>query len=366
MKLLVIGVGDCGCRLAGEFAQLNKRARSEQRVSIVSHAYAVNNDEASLTAIIKGNEGLQPVFIKGTLKDKSSESGAELMREEGDRVMAAMSSSEFFETDAFLFIAGAAGSLGSGGIPVMAQRFKERYVGKPIYGLIVLPFQAEEADPRYIYNVAISLKSINKVADAVFLIDNEKFKTSGDINSNESIAKTNKHIANLFYGLLCASETAGTPNAGANTLGVGDMMQTLSSWSAIGVGRAELETSKLRWGRTRNFLEKGSETIKAMEAMNMALSLLSIDSRLEDAGRALYLLSAPITDVNVDMTKSLGSCLRELTSDAEIRGGNFYGTKDSIQVTVVVSQLAFIDKVKDYYDRAVSLSQKLTGEKRDD
>ena len=35
MRVLVIGLDNCGCRIAGEFIELNRRAKSERRVNIV-------------------------------------------------------------------------------------------------------------------------------------------------------------------------------------------------------------------------------------------------------------------------------------------------------------------------------------------
>jgi len=42
--------------------------------------------------------------------------------------------------------------------------------------------------------------------------------------------------------------------------------------------------------------------------------------------------------------------------NAEIRGGNFYGAVNLAQVTVVVSELIYMDRIKNYYDRAVGLA----------
>ena len=44
--------------------------------------------------------------------------------------------------------------------------------------------------------------------------------------------------------------------------------------------------------------------------------------------------------------------LRELAENAVIRSGDFPWQKNSVDVTVVFSQLAFVQKIRDYYDRA--------------
>ena len=356
MRLLIIGVGDCGCRLAGEFARLNKVARAKRRVSIVSRAYAINDDQASLAALPKaGREWLHPVLIRSLLvgENKSNEAGAQHMRQESDRVMTAMRTGGFFEADAFLLIAGAAGSLGSGGVPVIAKLFKERYVGKPVYALIILPFESEAADPQYAHNTATCLKSIDKVTDAVILVDYGGVGTWGDTTQVESMGGVNKEIVFQFYDLLCAGEVVGSKHVGAKTLDAGDIVQTLTGWTAIGVGRAKFRASRFPWRKSRDFREIGLETLRAMEAMNLALIRLSIDCKLEDAGKALHLLSTPAKQANIDMVKVLGNRLREVAGNAEIRDGSFFGARGFVQVTVVVSELVYVEAIKNYYDRAV-------------
>lgn len=360
MKLLIIGIGNCGSRIADEFIRLNKRAKAERNVNLTAGVYAVNSNQASLAALT-AESSLHRILISsshtvGQGIVETSQLGAELAREEGDRVITAIrASGGFFETDAFLLIAGAAGSIGSGGMPVIAQMLKENYAGKPTYALVVLPFDSEEVtNSRCVYNTAICLKSIHKAADAVFLVDNQRFGKV-EITQVEHLEAINKDIVATFYDLLCASEVTDPKLMGARTLGVGDIIQTLAGWTVIGVGRSKLPSFKHGWGKLPAFQEKGTETLKAVEAMNSALGALSTSCNAEDAGRALYLLCAPSKEANIDMAKALGNHLWELTHSAEIIGGDFSGERDMIAVTVILSQLAYVERVRDYYDKAVSL-----------
>jgi len=111
------------------------------------------------------------------------------------------------------------------------------------------------------------------------------------------------------------------------------------------------------WKTMPDFQEKGSDTQKSMEAMNVALSNLSIDIKLEDAYKALYLLSIPSQGANLDMVKTLGNRLMEITNNALIRGGDFYGAKDHAMVTLIFSDLSFIESVKKYFDKAVDITK---------
>ncbi|HEX7364933.1 MAG TPA: cell division protein FtsZ [Dehalococcoidia bacterium] len=358
MKLMIIGVGDCGCRLAREFAELNKMARAEWRANIITCAYAVNNEPAVLNEITKsGWDWLKAVPIRSSLGvgNKTTEEGTKLMRQEAERVMLAMRLGAFINTDAFLFVAGAAGSLGSGGLPVMIQMLKERHVDKPIYALLILPFDSELDDARRVHNTAMCLKTIDKVADAVILADNGGLGLLGNVPQPQKMGGLNKELVSPFYDLLCAGEIAGSKNIAGKVLDAGDIVQSLFGWTAIGVGKTQFSSSIFSLRKESAFEEKNSETFRAMEAMDLALMRLSVDCKLEDAGKGLFLLAVPSGKANVDMIKALGNRLRELAPNAEIRDGNFYGPRNSVKVTVLVSELIYLDRIKSFYDRAARL-----------
>jgi cell division GTPase FtsZ len=370
MKLMVIGIGDCGCKLAREFAELNKVARSERRVNIITSAYAVNTDQTFLTELTKpGWEWFKPVAIRGSvdLGDRSTESGAKLMRQESERVMLAMRLGTFINTDAFLFVASAAGSIGSGGVPIMVQLLKERHLDKPVYVLLVLPFNTEIDDPQFIHNTAICLKSIDKLADAVILADNGGLGVTGNMIPPQKTASLNKELVLPFYDLLCSGEMLGSKSgAVGKELDVGDIRQSLFGWTAIGMGKTKLTSSIIPWKKPAGFEEKSSETLGVMEAMNLALMRLSVDCKLEDAGKALYLLSVPAGKANVDMMKVLGNRLRELAPNAETRNGSFYESRGFVKVTMIVSELIYVDRIKSYYDRAARLTRVAGAEEKTD
>lgn len=363
MKLLVIGVGDCGSRLAGCFSDLNKKAKAERHIQIITGAYAVNNERDELLSLAKNeHKDLQTIFVshKFDSNNPSALAGAEMMRVEGGRVLTAIRSNDFYDTDAIVFITGTSGRFGSGGIPVLMQQLRDRHIGKPLYAIVVLPFESETSEQEAIYNTALCLKSLQKVTEAVFLVDNEKFRLEGHLSSPQNkseLNNINSEIITPYYDLLCATETLDPKFAGARNIGIGDMLQTLSGWTTIGTGKTAFPMSRTLFKSISNFQEKGSETQKAMEAMSLALGRLSIDIKLEDTGRALYLLSIPAQGANLDMVKVLGNHLREITNNAIIRGGDFYGARDHALVTLILSDLNYIEIVKKYYDRAVAKAE---------
>src|SRR4030042_412703 len=134
MKLVVIGLGQCGGRIADEFSRLNKKARSQRGIEIVTGCFAVNTDAADLSGLTSIRRDYQHRIIIGGSKNggrggrktgghgvgKINELGAEIAKEDADKVIDAIrTTKKFYETDAFLLIASAAGGTGSGAISLM-------------------------------------------------------------------------------------------------------------------------------------------------------------------------------------------------------------------------------------------------------
>jgi cell division GTPase FtsZ len=168
------------------------------------------------------------------------------------------------------------------------------------------------------------------------------------------LTRINQQIVEPWYDMMCAGEVTRFKHVGAKTLDAGDIMQSLDGWTAIGAGKTGIPRGfRLPWNVSRdNYKEKGQESLRAMQAMDAAVSELSVGVSPEDAGRALYLLSAPGRDMTMDIAKGLGDYLREMAENAVIRAGDFPRGGEDVSVTVIFSQLAFVQKVRDYYDRA--------------
>ncbi|MCK5434060.1 MAG: cell division protein FtsZ, partial [Dehalococcoidales bacterium] len=337
MKLVVIGFGQCGCKIADEFARLNGRARSRRGVEITPGVFAVNTDAADLSGLTTIRSDYQHRILIGGRKTsghgvgKINELGAEIAREDADKVVDAIRSTKrFFETDAFLLIAGAAGGTGSGAIPILTQHIKERYGDKPVYNLVVLPFRhEEETEERTIYNSAVCLKSVNSVADAIILVDNQRYVRK-DSSLKNNIAKINAMIAEPFYDLLCAGEEKKAKHIGAKTLDAGDIIQTLVGWTVIGYGKSQLPLIRIPFSGSRNFRKKSTEIHRGIQAMDEAISELSLKCSPMDASRALYLLSAPANEMNMELVKDLGDYLRDIASEAIIRNGDYPREKGAL------------------------------------
>jgi cell division GTPase FtsZ len=365
MKLVVVGLGQCGGRIADEFSRLNGRARSRRGMTVITGCFAVNTDAADLSGLSSISNDHRHRILIGSRKTgghgvgKVNELGAEIAREDADKIIDAIRTTKrFFETDAFLLIAGSAGGTGSGAISVITQHLKERYIDKPIWNLVVLPFEHEETtEERTSFNVATCLKSCYSIADAVFLVDNQRYVRK-DSSIQTNLSKINNMIVEPFYNLLCAGEEKKSKYIGAKLLDAGDIIQTVVGWTVIGYGKTGAPLFKLPQLRS-DFRKKGTEIQKGIQAMDEAISELSLKCNPADSRRALYLVSGPAKEMNMDMVKEIGDYMRDIAPEAIIRNGDYPRERGVVDVTILLSELSDVEKIRDYYLKSTDLIPEL-------
>jgi cell division GTPase FtsZ len=364
MKLIVIGLGQCGGRVADEFARLNRRAHATRGLNIITGAYAVNTDIADLSGLLTINPNSERILIGGKKTQghgvgKINELGAEIAHEDADKIVDIIRRTEgFAETDAFLLIASAGGGTGSGTISVFSQYIKERYIDKPVYNLIVLPFEHEvQTEDRTVYNVATCLKSSYLVADAIFLIDNQRYVMK-DSPLTLNLAQINQTIVHPFFNLLCAGEEKKPQFIGAKILDAGDIIQTLVGWTTLGYGQSHTKSFK-PFGGSNDFRDKASETRRGRYALDQAISALSVKCNPLDCKRALYLISAPSKEINVDLIKELGTYIKDIAPEAIIRSGDYPREKGNVDITLILSELSDMEKVRGYFSRTINLMSEI-------
>jgi cell division GTPase FtsZ len=359
MKLVVIGLGQCGSRIADEFARLGKQAQSQRGIEICPGVFAVNTDAADLSGLHTIKSDYQRRILIGARRTgghgvgKISEVGAEIAREDADKVVDALRSTKhFYETDAFLVVASTGGGTGSGALPIMVRHIKDRYADKPVYAMAVLPFEHEQMnEERTVYNSAVCLKSVYSVADAIILVDNQRYVKKG-FSMQFNLDQINSLIVEPFYNLLCAGEEKKARRVGSKTLDAGDIIQTLTGWTVIGHGSSKLHGG-IKLGGS-DFRQKSAETHKGIQAMDAAIAELSTKVHPKDAGRAMYLISAPPKEINMDLVKDLGDWLKDMAPNAVIRNGD-YPVGRTLDITLVLSELSDIEIVRMYYNKSTEL-----------
>jgi len=361
VKLTVVGCGQCGGRIADEFALLGKATHGKRGIDVVTNVLAVNTDVADLSGLSNIEANYEHRILIGNRKTgghgvgKINEIGAELAREDSDKVVESINATQrFFETDAFLLIAGAAGGTGSGALPVLTQTLKERYIHKPVYNLIVLPFRYEEiTEERSIYNVGTCLKSAYLAADAVFLVDNQRFLKK-NISIRHNFATINYMVVKPFYNLLCAGEEVTSKYVGARVLDAGDIIQTLAGWTVIGYGEVRIPRIRLPGEDKLHFRDKLTVTQKGIQALEKSIGDLSLRCDTSDARRALYLLTGPPEEMSMELINELSASLKNVATQAIIRSGDYPRGKGTLAVTVILSDLVNSRKVVEYFTKTIN------------
>ncbi|MFH1232190.1 MAG: cell division protein FtsZ, partial [Planctomycetota bacterium] len=148
MKTMVIGFGQCGGRLADEFVRLDLRARDFRGINVITRTIAVDTDMNSMQGLSPNRPGNLKILIgegktRGHGVAKQRELAAQIAMEEDFKITNEIKDSGRLDsTDAFMVVGGVAGGTASGGLPVFARTLKEKY-NRPVFGLVVLPFEHE-------------------------------------------------------------------------------------------------------------------------------------------------------------------------------------------------------------------------------
>jgi cell division GTPase FtsZ len=358
VRILVIGLGKCGGRIADEFSRLNIRSRRQRGLEIITGTYAVSTNATELAALnyVKADYQHRILIGAGQVRGQGvggvNELGAEIALENADSITEEIrDTKEFFASDAILVIGGAAGGTGSGALPVITRHMKQRFPDIKTIAMTVLPFEREELrEEKTAYNTAVCLKSVSSVADAVFLYDNEAY--ADDNMPEDDYSVINRDIVAPFYNLLCAGAEKRKKHIGSKLLDAGDIFQTLGGWTVMGSGRIEkpgLSISSLLSGRTG---KESSGINRGIRAMDEAIGEISRLCDLIDAARALYLISAPAREINIDLIRDLADYLKNAAPKAVIRSGDYPIERSAIEVTVIASRLSAVPRVRDLYARS--------------
>ena len=109
----------------------------------------------------------------------------------------------------------------------------------------------------------------------------------------------------------------------------------------------------------RDFRNKATETQRGVQALDAAFSGMSIKCNPLDAKRALYLVSAPAKEINVDLVKELGTYIKNAAPEVILRSGDYPREKGALDVTVILSEMGDVEKVRNYFTKAINVIAEL-------
>ncbi|MBI4296108.1 MAG: hypothetical protein HY667_03200 [Chloroflexi bacterium] len=364
MKLSIIGFGQCGGNITDEFYAVNNYAKSffNRHIAILTDAFAVNTDEADLGGfrhIPKDKThriliGAMSTFGHGVGK-MNTEAAAIIKACNSMVVDSIMKSQKFHESDAVITIASGGGGTGSGTIGWAIKALKER-MDKPVYAIIVLPFAFEErGNTSYaVTNTATCINTVLRYADAVFLVDNERYrKPSASMAQN--LKETNQEIALSFYDLCCAGEETRQKYIGSKVVDAGDIKHSLQGISAL--GRGQIGLGAFRWSK-EGFREGVKEQSHVLGALRTAVGNLGLSVELEDARKVLALVCAPKDTVTVSSVEEISNFLQEKAPKAVVRIGDYPRRGKEVAITLIASEMAKVNRVERLFMQAEDLFKK--------
>ncbi len=367
MKISVIGVGQCGCNIADEFWNINNYSKSffGRGIEIVVDAFAVNTDETDLAGIRHIPKDKRHRIVIGTSKTyghgvgKINAEGSKIMKETHPFIVeSVLSSKKFHESDATVVIASGAGGTGSGGIGWLIRGLKNR-IDKPVYAIIVLPFAYEEKGENSfaVMNTATCLKTVNEHADAVFLLDNERFAKS-DVGITTNLMLINQKMVKNFYDLFCAGEEKSSRHVGSKVIDAGDIKQTLGDICTV--GRGEIPISTFYPLKKDNYKEAAKHSIGAVGALGLAQNNFSLNVDIADARKILIIISGPRDISTLSVLGELSNVMQEKSPNAIVRIGDYPRNSREIAVSIILAQLIAVPKMDEIFARAEYLLSRRT------
>lgn len=233
---------------------------------------------------------------------------------------------------------------------------KER-IEKPIYAIIVLPFAYEEkAEISYaVINTATCLKTVNQYADAVFLLDNERFGRGG-ISLAKNFKAINEQMVKNFFDLFCAGEEKTRKYVGSTVIDAGDIKQSLGGISTIGRGETALPTF-YRWKKD-HYREAGRVGVGLAGALSQAVNNLCLSIDMEDARTILGLVCAPKDVITMSALADISKSIEERSPHAVVRIGDYPRRGKEISITLILSTLTAVDRMESLFVRAEDLLKK--------
>ena len=390
MKLVIVGAGQGGSNIADEFVAMGKWVWKNRRIRIFTGddedplskgVFAVNLGAGDLYGLNQIPQTDDHTILLGTTDEfrgrgagKVNADGAEQARRGAHKIVSTIrDNGDVPSADAMMVIATTAGGTGSGSVGVIVDLLKEAFK-KPVYALLVLPFENQYDDPDSMVNTATCLKRVmdNSSADAVFLVDNQKF-VRGNQTMTYNYETMNRKIADSFMDILCVGEETDRRYIG-EVLDANDVIRILRGPTAIGISHTTIpkkQTSLL--GRFRSAAPKSNhfsvaknQIERAQNVLHQALGELSIDCELWESGEAHYdaqnvlgLFSGPADEATEEIVEMMDNTLAERVPGAGRRKGTYPGrVSDTISFTVIISNIgegSAMDRIETFFTDATRM-----------
>jgi len=232
LRALIIGIGQCGTKIADLFALVDFEtlAVNTSRGDLEYLKHVPQDRRILIGESITGGKGVNANPILGR----------EAMKRDLPMVMRKISSIVGYEdVDVFFLTFGFGGGTGAGGTPVLAEALKEEYPDSLVVAIGALPLKEEGIRPTI--NAAITIDKLSKIADSIIAIDNNKLKEGND-DISRAYERINYTIVERIASLLALVDVPGE-----QTLDASDLKFVLKAFGSFAtVGYAKADASKVK------------------------------------------------------------------------------------------------------------------------
>ncbi|ASJ10381.1 cell division protein FtsZ [Thermococcus sp. P6] len=227
MRALIVGIGQCGTKIADLFALVD------------FEAIAVNTSKGDLEYLKHVPSERRVLIGEGLTNGKGVNAnpilGREAMKRDLPVVMRKIGSIIGYEdVDVFFLTFGFGGGTGAGGTPVLAQALKEEYPEALVVAIGALPLREEGIRPTI--NAAITIDKLSRVADSIIAIDNNKLKEGND-DITRAYERINYTVVERIASLLALVDVPGEQTLDASDLKF--VLKAFGSFATVGYAKAE-------------------------------------------------------------------------------------------------------------------------------
>ncbi|WP_297063953.1 cell division protein FtsZ [Thermococcus sp.] len=232
MRALIIGIGQCGTKIADLFALVDFEtlAINTSRGDLDYLKHVPQDRKILIGEALTGGKGVNANPILGR----------EAMKRDLPLVMRKINSIVGYDdVDIFFLTFGFGGGTGAGGTPVLAEALKEEYPDSLVVAIGALPLKEEGIRPTI--NAAITIDKLSKIADSIIAIDNNKLKEGND-DISRAYERINYTIVERIASLLALVDVPGE-----QTLDASDLKFILKAFGSFAtVGYAKADASKVK------------------------------------------------------------------------------------------------------------------------
>jgi tubulin-like protein CetZ len=371
MRLLIIGLGTAGSRIADSIIMASKASDKNSGL----HAIAVDNDPSVLEKLTNIEEYDKFYFPKDNIDSPELLTTSFTI----DEVQAKLKKFDIGMHDAILLCAGLDGGLISL-VPHLVSIIRETMF-EPVFALVTIP--AEDEGEKKLVRALKNLQIIHDIVDGVIIFDNqlwlekarseiEKLQSqkTGGLSEKFWIPGTqekvsldpydiiNRHIAKRIQVLTQAGEI--NKNVPQTVLDTREILNTITGMSLITIGFAEEnlpDNARIGFFKTRDESRVGRQE-QAARIVRLAEKAVFRDISsycdISQAKKALILLSGPEEELSMKGYMAIRKWIDESIAGFELRSGdNPISSRHSrnISVLILFSGLPIVTRVQSLINR---------------